>query len=96
MTDQKVDIFELTEEQLKEAYDADLSLLDNYKDIDNYIEVVLDVDRRKIMDEMRKEGNDATRRQLLHDLKYANFCANREAKHKKLSIFKSTHKRPKF
>lgn len=95
MTDQAINIFELTEEELKAQYDEALKSLNNYQDIDNFIDNVLNVDRRKIMEEMSSD-NRTIDSQLLHDLKYANFCANREAKHKKLSIFKSTHKRPKF
>lgn len=95
MTDQAINIFELTEEELKEQYDQQLKALNNYQDIDKFIEEVLDVDRRKIMDTMR-ENQGEFKSEYLHELKYANFCANREAKHKKIAIFKSTHKRPKF
>lgn len=95
MTDQAINIFELTEEELKEQYDQQLKALNNYQDIDKFIEEVLDVDRRKIMEAMR-DGSGLFESQYLHDLKYANFCSNREAKHKKIAIFKSTHKRPKF
>jgi hypothetical protein len=86
-------ILEKTETELDNYYSTKLKSLSSYKDIDEYIEE-LDADRKTIVDAMPTATHEEMTN--LHDIKYANFCAAREAKHKKVAIFKSTHARPKF
>lgn len=82
-----------SEQELEEEYSNRLKQFNTYEEIDNYMDQ-LSIENKEILNKMI----NATHEEMveLHKIKFAVFSALREAKHKKVSIFKSTHKRPKF